>query len=46
MQSLVENIHKIWSINRDWLLALSKGKSLVSIDPALIVNPPPDIEEK
>ena len=45
MQSLVENIHKNWSISADYMPAPSGEKALVSIDPGLIVTPPPGLEE-
>jgi len=45
MQSLVEKIHKNWTIDNDFMPAPSNGKSLVPIDPALIVQPPPGFEE-
>ncbi|HVT86813.1 MAG TPA: sialate O-acetylesterase [Chitinophagaceae bacterium] len=44
MQSLVEKIHKNWTIDKDYMPAPSNGKSLVPIDPALIVQPPKGLE--
>ncbi|MFI5193687.1 MAG: sialate O-acetylesterase [Chitinophagales bacterium] len=44
MQTLIENIHRNWTINRDYMPAPADGKPLVAIDPALIVTPPPGLE--
>lgn len=44
MQSLIENIHNNWPINKDYMPAPGNGKPLVAIDPALIVTPPPGLE--
>lgn len=44
MQSLVEKIHKTWLIDGNFMPAPSNGKSLVAIDPALIVRPPSGLE--
>ncbi len=45
IQSLVKGIQKNWKINREYMPAPTNGKSLVSVDPGLIVNPPPGLEE-
>jgi hypothetical protein len=45
MQSLVENMHKNWPINRDYMPAPVNGKVLVNIDAALIVTPPPGLQK-
>ena len=44
MQSLVEKIHKSWTIDREYMPAPRNGTALLSIDPALIVTPPPGLE--
>ncbi len=43
LQSLIEKIHANWSIERDYMAPPTQGR-LVSIDPALIVTPPPGLE--
>jgi hypothetical protein len=43
LQALVEKIHATWPIDRDYMAPLEGGK-LVSLDPALLVTPPPGLE--
>jgi hypothetical protein len=44
MQALAEKIHRTWTIDREYMPGPSHGRPLVSIDPALIVAPPPGCE--
>jgi hypothetical protein len=44
MQSIVEGIHKHWTIDKDYMPPPSSGRPLVEIDPALIVTPPAGLE--
>jgi hypothetical protein len=44
MQSLVEKIHKNWTTDKQYMPLPTNGKSLVPIDPALIVEPPSGFE--
>jgi hypothetical protein len=43
LQARVEKLHRHWPIDRDYLPPPSRGK-LASLDPALIVTPPPGLE--
>ncbi len=43
LQSLVEKIHRAWPIDRDYMPPPTTG-SLVALDPALLVTPPPGLE--
>ncbi|MCD6338453.1 MAG: hypothetical protein J7M29_03610, partial [Verrucomicrobia bacterium] len=43
LQARVEKIHRLWKKDRDYLPPPTSGK-LASIDPALIVTPPPGLE--
>lgn len=43
LQSFVEKLHSKWPVNKDYMDPLRKG-DLVSLDPALIVNPPKGYE--
>jgi hypothetical protein len=43
LQRLVENIHRSWPIDRDYMQPPTSGE-LVSLDPALFVTPPPGME--
>ncbi|MEM9704382.1 MAG: hypothetical protein AAF907_18215, partial [Planctomycetota bacterium] len=43
LQALVEQIHRNWPIDRDYLAPPEKGE-LVSFDPALLVTPPAGME--
>ncbi len=43
LQNFVENVHKEWPIDRNYIAPPSKGK-LVSMDNALIVTPPKGLE--
>lgn len=43
LQTLIENIHANWPLNREYMAPPSRGK-LVRMDPALIVTPPPGLE--
>ncbi len=43
LQTRVEKLHRHWPIDRDYLPPPSRGK-LASLDPALIVTPPPGLE--
>jgi hypothetical protein len=45
MQSLVENMHENWPIDRDYMPAPVNGKALVDIDAALIVTPPSGLQK-
>jgi len=44
MQSLIEKIHENWTIDNQFMPLPGNGKSLVPIDPALIVKPPKGFE--
>lgn len=44
MQNMVEMIHKGWSIDKEYMPAPRNGRSLVPVDPALIVKPPEGME--
>ena len=44
LQSIVEKIQAKWGINQEYMPAPRDGKSLVKIDPALLVNPPKGME--
>jgi len=43
IQAFVEKIHAAWSTDRDYLAPLRQG-TLVALDPALFVTPPPGLE--
>ena len=43
LQSLVEKIHKHWTLDRDYMAPPTRGK-LVALDPALLVTPPAGLE--
>ena len=43
LQALVEKIHANWPIDRDYMTPPSHG-TLVALDPALLVTPPPGLE--
>ena len=43
LQAFVEKIHANWPIDRDYMPPPSQG-SLVTLDPGLIVSPPPGLE--
>jgi hypothetical protein len=43
LQTLVEKLHAIWPIDRDYMAPPTRGR-LVSLDPALIVTPPKGLE--
>jgi hypothetical protein len=43
LQARVVNIHRNWTIDREYLASLTIGK-LTEFDPALIVTPPPGLE--
>ena len=43
LQKFVEQIHKAWKIDQEYMAPPSTGK-LVAIDPVLIVSPPPGME--
>ena len=43
LQAFVERIHASWTIDRDYLAPPRFGK-LVTLDPALLVTPPRDLE--
>ena len=44
MQSLVEKIHKKWTMDKEYMPSPLNGKALVPVDPALIVQPPKGLE--
>jgi hypothetical protein len=44
MQSIVEGIHRNWTIDKEYMPPPSSGRPLVEIDPALIVTPPAGLE--
>jgi hypothetical protein len=43
LQALVAKLHATWPIDRDYMAPPTRGR-LVSLDPALIVTPPPGLE--
>jgi hypothetical protein len=43
LQAFVERLHAAWPIDRDYMAPPTRGK-LASLDPALIVKPPPGLE--
>ena len=43
LQSFVEKLHATWSIDRDYMAPPTRGK-LATLDPGLIVQPPPGLE--
>jgi len=43
LQAFVERIHAAWSTARDYMAPLRRG-TLVALDPALFVTPPPGLE--
>jgi hypothetical protein len=43
LQALVEKIHVTWPIDRDYMAPPTHGK-LATLDPALLVTPPPGLE--
>ena len=43
VQALVEKVHAAWPIDRDYMAPLRRGE-LVTLDPALLVTPPPGLE--
>jgi len=43
LQAFVEKIQAAWSIDRDYIAPLRRG-TLVALDPALFVTPPPGLE--
>jgi len=43
LQALVEKLHAHWPMDRDYMAPPTRGK-LVSLDPALLVLPPPGLE--
>jgi hypothetical protein len=43
LQAFVAKLHANWPINRDYMAPLTRG-TLVALDPALIVTPPPGLE--
>jgi len=43
LQALVEKLHAHWPLDRDYMSPPTRGK-LVSLDPALLVTPPPGLE--
>lgn len=43
LQALVENVHRAWPIDREYMPPPTSGK-LVALDPALFVTPPPGLE--
>ena len=43
LQSLVEKIHAMWPVNRDYMAPPTSGE-LVSLDPSLLVQPPAGME--
>ena len=43
LQAFVEKIHAAWTIDRDYMPTLKRGK-LVTLDPALLVTPPKGLE--
>ena len=44
LQSIVEKIHRRWPIDRDYMAPPTGKRRLVSLDPALLVSPPPGLE--
>ena len=43
LQEFVEKLHALWPLDRDYMPPPTRGK-LVSLDPALLVKPPPGLE--
>ncbi len=43
LQAFVEKLHAHWPVDRDYMAPPTRGK-LVSLDPALLVTPPPGLE--
>lgn len=43
LQAFVEKLHEAWPTDRDYMAPPTRGR-LVSLDPALIVTPPPGLE--
>ncbi len=43
LQAIVESLHANWTIDRDYMAPPTRGE-LVSLDPGLIVSPPPGLE--
>ncbi len=43
LQALVEKLHSHWPLDRDYMNPPTRGK-LVSLDPALLVTPPPGLD--
>jgi hypothetical protein len=43
LQAFVEKIHANWPIDRDYMAPPSRG-ALVTLDPAMLVTPPEDLE--
>lgn len=43
LQAFVEKLHATWPLDRDYMAPPTQGK-LVSLDPALLVTPPPGLE--
>jgi hypothetical protein len=43
LQAFVEKLHAHWTTDRDYMAPPSRGR-LVSLDPALLVTPPPGLE--
>ena len=43
LQAFVEQLHRAWPIDRDYMPPPTKGE-LVALDPALLVRPPPGFE--
>jgi len=43
LQALVEKLHATWPIDRDYMAPLRHGE-LATLDPALLVTPPPGLE--
>jgi len=43
LQAFVEQIHRAWPIDRDYMPPPTHGE-LVELDPALLVSPPPGME--
>jgi hypothetical protein len=43
LQAFVAQLHAHWTMDRDYMVPPTHGK-LVSLDPALVVTPPPGLE--
>ena len=43
LQAFVEKLHRLWTADRDYMAPPTRGR-LVSLDPALLVTPPPGLE--